>query len=197
MILKLLSIFFSISLGFFTIASTILVLYSINNRYRLRHIRMSWRAGKLLGFPLFASIFLACSLILTASMFFSGFDDRLVTMISYIWLSVMWFMSSYLASKHYITDNGIVKNINEPAQTIAWYQIIDFVEQRIEKGVHYAFFYKEGVDDANIYMLQLFVPQKQHDAFKKIVSYKLEKRFEHDDISYQIEQEKKKDNKRS
>lgn len=194
MILKILSIFFMTSLGFFTVASTILALYSINNRLRLRHIRISWRAGKLKGFPLFASLFLFFSLTLTIIMIFTGLDERITTMISYIWMSLMWFMSSYLASKHYITDNGIVKNINEPAQTIAWYQIIDYVENSDEKGIRYSFLYRENAEDSAIHKLHLLVPQKQQEAFKKIVSFKLEKRFEYD-IPYQFETQKKKDNK--
>ena len=194
MVLKLLSIFFNVSLIVFTVASTILALYSINNRLRLRHIRMSWRTGKLNGFPLFASLFLFFLVTLACSMLIIGNDTRLPTLASYIWMSFMWFISSYLASKHYITDNGIVKNINEPSQTIPWYLIIDYAEQEEEDVARYSFVYRENSEDTSIYRLQLLVPEKQVETFKKIVSYKLEKRFKND-IPIQLELKEKKDNK--
>lgn len=92
----------------------------------------------------------------------------------------MWFISSYLASKYYITDYGIVKNINDPSQTIPWFQILDYVELDGKKGVEYLFSYSEMDKSLNegYQQLKLFVPHKEHEAVKKIVSLKLENKIE-------------------
>ena len=180
MIPQVISILFNLSLGFFTVASTILALYSINNRLRLRNVRLSWRSGKLRGFPLFASIFLFCTVLLTLFMIGSGHLARINTMLAYLCLSIMWFVSSYLASKHYISDHGIVKNINEPPQTIAWYQIMDFAEHQKKNGVAFTFVYKSGITETAFNRLAILVPEDKIRAFRKIVSLKLDHRLEGD-----------------
>lgn len=91
----------------------------------------------------------------------------------------MWFIASYLASKHYITDHGLVKNINEPSQTIPWFQVLDFVERETPRGSEYTFAYSE-IDKAltqGYKQLKLFVPQSKRKAFEKIVSLKLHTRI--------------------
>jgi len=97
----------------------------------------------------------------------------------YAWIGLNWFVASFLASKRYITDHGIVKNINDPSQTIAWYQITDFVEKPVENGNHYIFIYQEkGFNESNTNKctrLEIRVPPHKSDEFKKIVSYKLGK----------------------
>jgi hypothetical protein len=99
---------------------------------------------------------------------------------AYLWIGSMWFVSSYLASKYYITDYGIVKNINEPSQTIPWFQILDYVELPKKGGVEYLFSYSEMDKSltAGYNQLKLFVPESRQNAVKKIVSLKLENRFE-------------------
>jgi len=182
-------IFFHFCLGTFAVASTLMVMYSVQNKLRLRNVRLQWRAGKLKGFPLFSTIFLVCILILNIALFATGENSRAIVTGAYLWLGLMWFISSYLTSKHYITDNGIVKNINEPSQTVAWHQIVDFAEKKIEPGIIYSFVYQKekpyATSDKNFYRIQLVVPVSKHNEFKKIVSYKLEKRFE-SNLPFQI-----------
>lgn len=106
----------------------------------------------------------------------------------------MWFISSYLASKHYITDYGIVKNINEPSQTIPWFQILDFVEKETLAGCEYTFTYSE-MDKAltkGYKQLRIVVPATKRKAFQKVVSLKLKSRMESDllpDIDFRKIQE--------
>ncbi|MEX0720633.1 MAG: hypothetical protein WD059_08200 [Balneolaceae bacterium] len=175
-----LAIFFKGVIVLFTIASTLLAGYSVQNKLRLRNVRLSWRAGKLRGYPLFATVFLALILILSAFVFYIEDAFRYPVFFAYIWISGMWFISSYLASKYYITDYGIVKNINEPSQTIPWFQILDYVEKKEKDGVRYTFTYSE-MDKSLVKgykQLRLFVPEARHNAVKKIVSLKLINRFE-------------------
>lgn len=173
---ELLSIFFRGVIVLFTVASTLLAGYSFQNKLRLRKVRLSWRAGKLKGYPLFASVFLGIILALSAIVLFTGDIARFPVFFAYIWIGFMWFISSYLASKYYITDYGIVKNINEPSQTIPWFQILDYVERPQTGGVEYLFNYSE-MDKTltkGYNQLKLFVPENRYKAVKKIVSLKLE-----------------------
>ncbi|MFN1836234.1 hypothetical protein AB2B38_013305 [Balneola sp. MJW-20] len=160
----------------FTIASTFLAVYSIQNKWRLRNVRISWRNGKMGGYPLFSTVFLLLITILFVISFRVNGSERLILFGAYFWIGCMWFISSYLASKHYITDYGIVKNINDPSQTIPWYQVMDYVETRDGSGHQYTFSY--NLDNGSYNQLKILIPASRHKAFKKIVSYKLEKRFE-------------------
>ncbi|MBD3617838.1 MAG: hypothetical protein HUJ22_14870 [Gracilimonas sp.] len=173
---EILSIFFRSVIVMFTIASTLLAGYSLQNKLRLRKIRLSWRAGKLRGYPLFSTVFIGLIFTLSAIVFFVEDVGRYPVFLAYIWIGSMWFISSYLASKYYITDYGIVKNINEPSQTIPWFQILDYVEHPQKDGVEYLFNYSE-MDKSlteGYKQLKLFVPERRYNAVKKIVSLKLE-----------------------
>ncbi|MBO6587406.1 MAG: hypothetical protein JJ953_14945 [Gracilimonas sp.] len=177
---EILSLFFRGVIVMFTIASTLLAGYSFQNKLRLRKVRLSWRAGKLQGYPLFATVFLGIVLGLSAIVVFTGDIARFPIFFAYAWIGTMWFISSYLASKYYITDYGIVKNINEPSQTIPWFQILDYVERPEKNGVEYLFNYSE-MDKSLIEgykQLKLFVPRNRYKAVKKIVSLKLENKIE-------------------
>ncbi|MGN8224940.1 hypothetical protein [Gracilimonas sp. BCB1] len=176
----ILSLFFRGVIVMFTIASTLLAGYSFQNKLRLRKVRLSWRSGKLRGYPLFATVFLGIVLGLSAVVLFTGEIARFPIFFAYLWIGTMWFISSYLASKYYITDYGIVKNINEPSQTIPWFQILDYVERPGKNGIEYLFNYSE-MDKSLIEgykQLKLFVPRNRYKAVKKIVSLKLENKIE-------------------
>ena len=168
--------FFSGLLVVFTLASTLMAGYSLSNKFRLRGVRLHWRAGKLMGYPLFATVFLVLIGILSIVSVFI-LQDRLHTpvFLGYFWMGSMWFVSSYLSSKHYITDHGIVKNINDPAQTIPWYHIIDYVEHSTEKGIRYMFSYTQANShkQEQFNQLRIEVPHSQTPAFNKIIALKL------------------------
>lgn len=179
---ELLLIFFQGVMVLFTIASTLLAGYSLQNKFRLRNVRLNWRAGKLRGYPLFATVFLG--LITTLSLIVYLLDDtkNFGYFGAYFWIGSMWFVSSYLASKHYITDHGIVKNLNEPSQTIPWFQVLDYVEKEGLKGSEYTFSYSE-MDKSltkGFKQVRLFVPASKRKEFQKTVSYKLKSRMEYD-----------------
>ena len=147
--------------------------------FRLRNKRMSWRAGTLKGFPLFSSLFLIVSTALFVVMFNVGSFWDLAASWLYMVIACSWFISSYFSSKHYITDNGIVKNVNDPAQTVAWYQIHDFFEQQNRNKWSYTFMYREKGQQQlnNVVRLQLNVPEDKHETFKNLISHKLGRRI--------------------
>lgn len=132
------------------------------------------------GYPLFATLFLVLIGGLGIVALFLNDVSRFPVFVCYVWIGCMWFISSYLASKHYITDYGIVKNINEPSQTIPWFQILDQVEMKQKGGVEYSFSYSE-LDKSlteGFKQLKLYVPDSKRKEFEKIVSLKLKNRFE-------------------
>lgn len=180
----LLAYFFRGVIVMFTIASTLLAGYSLQNKMRLRKVRHSWRAGKLNGYPLFATVFLGLIIILAVVVFVREAEAQYPFMLSYLWIGTMWFISSYIASKYYITDYGIVKNVNEPSQTIPWFQILDYVEHQQTSGTEFLFNYSE-MDKTLLdgyRQLKLFVPQNRYNAVKKIVSLKLASKFDNQSI---------------
>lgn len=170
---------FVLLLALFTLAATFLALYSVGNAVRLRNVRMSWNSGKLGGYPLFSTLFLVSAVSIVAVSITHGLNDYYVIFACYSWMGVSWWISSYIASKTYITDHGIVKNINDPSQTIAWHQICDYVERPKSRGSDYLFMYqnRDGKDesDRTVTRLELFVPDRKVRKFEKIVSLKVGK----------------------
>ncbi len=168
--------FFSGLLVVFSLASTLMAGYSLSNKFRLRGVRLHWRAGKLMGYPLFATVFLILvGLLSMVSIFILQDTLHYPIFLGYFWMGSMWFISSYLSSKHYITDHGIVKNINDPAQTIPWYHIVDYVEHPSDKGIQYMFSYAQpnSHEQEHFNQLRIDVPHSYTQAFNKIISLKL------------------------
>ena len=168
--------FFSGLLVVFSLASTLMAGYSLSNKFRLRGVRLHWRAGKLMGYPLFATVFLVLiGLLSMVSIFIHQDTLHFPIFLGYFWMGSMWFISSYLSSKHYITDHGIVKNINDPAQTIPWYHIVDYVEHPTSKGIQYMFSYAQPntQEQEHFNQLRIEVPHSHIQAFNKIISIKL------------------------
>ncbi len=167
---------FVLLLSLFTLGSTFLAAYTVANAVRLRNIRISWKSGKLGGYPLFSTLFLGFLVIVALAVYLYGTDQYNTIISCYLWMGVCWFTSSYFTSKSYITDHGIVKNINDPSQTIAWYQINDYVEKPSSKGSDYVFIYRENGGERNgkrLIRLELFVPDRSTLKFDKIVSLKI------------------------
>ncbi len=169
---------FVLLLALFTLGSTLLAAYTVANAFRLRNIRISWKSGKLGGYPLFSTLFLVFSAGVALLIFVNQIEQYYTIMGCYVWMGFSWFVSSYFTSKSYITDHGIVKNINDPSQTIAWHQINDYVEKPTSKGSDYVFIYHEQTEslfDKRLIRLELFVPDKKAGKFDKIVALKIGK----------------------
>lgn len=176
-------------LGTFTLAAIILATATLLNVVRLRNVRLSWKAGKVRGYPLFATLFLASTLVVGAVAVKQGAIEEVVAAGLYTWVGLCWFVTSFFTSKRFITDHGIVKNVNEPAQTVAWHQIRDFVEKEKEQQIHYIFIYSADSYDetSDLIRLELQVPSKKQKDFQNLISHKLGRRIRcyvtDDDIS--------------
>lgn len=116
----------------FSIASFALAMVTITNAYRLRNVLISWRSGHIFGLPLFASFFLLTAFMLVGLAWYHQADSYYVISGAYVFIALNWFVSSYFMSKRYITDHGIVKNINDPSQTVPWNRVQDFIEYEAE-----------------------------------------------------------------
>jgi hypothetical protein len=169
---------FVLLLSLFTLGATFLAAYTVANALRLRNIRISWKSGKLKGYPLFSTLFLGFSALLAVVVIHNQLEVYYSIVGCYSWMGFCWFVSSFISSKAYITDHGIVKNINDPSQTIAWHQINDYVEKPSLRGSDYVFIYQEKplyAFNRRLIRLELFVPDKKTDKFNKIVSLKIGK----------------------
>ncbi|SMO51280.1 hypothetical protein [Fodinibius sediminis] len=180
-------------LGTFTLAAVFLASSTLLNVVRLRNIRLSWKTGKIKGYPLFATLFLAVTLAAGSLALYRGTTTEMVAAGLYSWMGFCWFTTSFFASKRFITDHGIVKNVNEPSQTVAWHQIRDFVEKETDEHMHYIFIYSADAYDENseLIRLELQVPHKRRQAFQNLVAHKLGHRircYVKDDDTINVEQ---------
>lgn len=166
-------------LGIFTLAAAIQATMVVSNVIRLRNVRMSWKTGKMRGYPLFSTLFLVFSAVAVSFALYQQSGTETVAAGLSAWFGFCWFTTSYLSTKRYITDHGIVKNVNEPAQTVAWHQVRDFVEKEHEDYSHYIFIYapEGGETSQDLIRLELEVPSSQRSSFQKLISHKLGRRI--------------------
>lgn len=172
-------LFLWLLVGAFSLISSVLAASTLANVLRLRNVRMNWKAGRMRGYPLFATLFLCFNLVFLSVGIYQESLVELAMASLYMVLAVGWFVTSYLASKRYVTNHGIVKNVNDPSQTVAWHQIRDFVEQKHEKGVQFVFIYADLPEKKSEKMvrLELDVPFNKLDDFKNLISHKLGRRI--------------------
>ncbi|WP_138432182.1 hypothetical protein [Fodinibius saliphilus] len=162
-----------------TFGSAVLATSALVNVLRLRNVRLSWKTGKMYGFPLFSTLFLISGLMVGSIAAYRAELPEMIAAGFYMWLGLCWFTTSYLVTKRFITDHGIVKNVNRPSQTVAWHQIRDFVEKEIEDKTRYIFIYghQEKDDQYNLIRLELDVPHNKRESFQKLISHKLGRRI--------------------
>lgn len=165
--------------GTFTLSAAVLATSTLINVIRLRNVRLTWKSGKMNGYPLFSTFFMIIALTVGAIAISRGEIDEIVAAGLYSWLSLCWYITSYLTTKRFITDYGIVKNVNEPSQTVAWHQIRDFVEKEDGNRTHYIFIYElqKQRKPNSLIRLELSVPNERKESFQKLISHKLGSRI--------------------
>ncbi len=169
-----------VMLAFATVAFTMMATVTVSNAWRLRNPLITWRAGKFYGFPLFSTIFMGFIMYTTVVLMQSGDRALMPMMLCYNWIAVMWWFTSYQLSKRYITDNGIVKNVNDPSQTVSWSAISDYLVHDVNGGRVYIFMYMimdTSTGHRKMTRLELFVPSSHEPEFSKLLDYKLKRRF--------------------
>jgi len=167
----------------FMVIATLMTVVSLGNALRLRNVKLTWKSGKMKGYPLFSTLFLTGILIGIAAHIFLKKPIDLPVFVGYTWIGLNWYVTSFLSSKRYITDHGIVKNINDPSQTIAWNQISDYIEREEQNALHFVFIYTKhpvGTHTESapvVRRIELTVPKKRKESFNKLLEYKLGRRF--------------------
>lgn len=161
-----------------TIVSTMLTIVTLGNAVRLRRVKLSWKSGHLAGFPLFSSLFLVFLVFYLGIALYKNHQPDSALFLSYSWIAINWFISSYLMTKRYITEHGIVKNVNDPSQTIGWNQITDYFESKTEHGIQFNFVNQTLINGKKEFRrIDLEVPHSFLPAFKEMVSLRLGRRF--------------------
>lgn len=188
-----LNIIYWFIIGTFSLAAIVLASATLLNVIRLRNVRLSWKAGKIKGYPLFSTLFLLSAIVVGSIAVHQGAIGEIIAAGLYTCVGCCWFITSFYASKHFITDHGIVKNVNEPAQTVAWHQIRDFVEKEKKQHIYYIFIYRaEAYDEtSDLIRLELEVPYRKKQAFQSLISHKLGRRIRcyiKDDNDINVEQ---------
>lgn len=173
------NIVFWFILGTFTLGAAVMATAALVNVVRLRNVRLSWNTGKMRGYPLFSTLFLAVVTIVGAVATYQGTTEEITAALIFGWLGFCWFTTSFFTTKRFITDHGIVKNVNDPSQTVAWHQIRDFVEKEGDFKSRYIFIYSPEKDGGvpNLIRLELEVPNSKKESFQKLISHKLGRRI--------------------
>lgn len=169
-----------VMLAFATVAFTLMAMVTVSNAWRLRNPLISWRAGKVYGFPLFATIFLIFILSSSIVIVEEGERAEMTMMLCYSWIGITWWLTSFQLSKRFITDYGIVKNVNDPSQTISWNNVRDYIEHDAHNGKLFIFIYlirdkESGLNKSH--RLELYVPQQHLSSFTRLLDFKLRRRF--------------------
>ena len=171
------NIIFWFILGVVTLGAAVLATAALINVIRLRNVRLSWKTGKMGGYPLFSTLFLLSAVLVGAIAVYNGSTEEMIVAGMYAWLGFCWFTASFFATKRFITDYGIVKNVNEPSQTVAWHQIRDFVEKELEGKNKYVFIYSTAEMPCSLIRLEIDVPHKHKKSFQKLIFHKLGRRI--------------------
>ncbi len=167
---------FTSTLVAFVLGSTVLTAWTWFNSRRLRNRIRQWRDPGLHGVPMFPALFL--SLALGASIYHVAVGESAYRAyeISYIWLGLNWYAAYHLMSKRYITDHGIVININDPSQTIAWTRVNDYLELPREGYTEFTFFFTSSESgQLRSHRIKLKVPNREYEAFRRLLTYKVDR----------------------
>ena len=163
-------------LGLFLFASIMLTSWTWFVKQRLRNCIMTWSDPGFGGIPVFPAVFTILTVSVAGMHFWVGITEYRVYEIIYMLVGVNWLFSYQMMAKRYITDHGIVKNINDPSQTIAWNRINDYLELPKQGYTEFTFFFTVEVSDTlQSQRLRLKVPDSLYESFRKIVTYKVDR----------------------
>lgn len=167
---------FTTTLVVFLLGSTLLTAWTWFNSRRLRNCIQHWRDPGLGGIPQFPALFLALALGVSLYHAWVGEASYRAYEASYLWLGLNWYAAYHLMSKRYITDYGIVKNINDPSQTIAWNRVNDYLELPREGYTEFTFFFTSSESgQLRSHRIKLKVPNKEYETFRRLLTFKVDR----------------------
>jgi hypothetical protein len=161
---------------FFSLGAILLTAFTWFNKRRLRNCIQTWSDPGFESIPVFPSVFLLLVMSVSAFHVIEGIQTYRWLEMLYFSMGLNWVIAYRMMTKRYITDYGIVKNINDPSQTIAWNRINDYLERGKDTHTEFTFFFTTQ-DHGNLRTnrIQLKVPHEEYESFKKILTYKVDR----------------------
>ena len=153
----------------------LLLCVTVMNRLRVRHVLLAWRHGRLLGWPVWPSLFLGAVLLFAGGAVAAGQPMPTTLVAGYVLGGVFWFTAGLFSTSVLVTEHGLICQANRTGQTMAWEQVVDYFEVASEKQGHYVFFYQDP--SRGRCRMELTVPRVQQAAFRKVIGDKLDARF--------------------
>lgn len=170
---------FEVLLVGLAVMTTLFCVMTIRNLIGYSHLIMSWKNGKIAGYPTGSVILLVVAVIILIAGFTLPSDTATWMLLLYGWSTLCWFIVSYLTSKYYVTETGIVSELNDRSKLLEWNCILDFVERDLnDRYVTYTFFYVErtsGTDSHELKRVEVKVPANRSEFFKNIIKLKMDK----------------------
>ncbi len=163
-----------VQVGFVSVTFLLLIV-TVMNRTRVRHVRLSWRTGKLLGFPLWPTLFLGTVVLFLVGALAFAQVLLLNAVAGYVIGGLLWFASSLLSSMVLVTEHGLICHPNRAGHAVAWEQVTDYFTTMVGRKMCYVFFYLDSSDTRR--RLTVKPPRACHAAFAETVAEKLDARF--------------------
>ena len=166
--------------GFLSVTLLLLLVTAVN-RLRVAYPVLSWRPRQPSGALLWPTVFVGVVLALLALASLVGQPIRAEIFAGYLLGGACWFAAAWLSTSVVVTEHGIVRNINRTTETVAWGQVVDYFvragEGEKEEGLaRYVFFFMDGKSGRGRF--ELLVPVAEEKRFQRVVSAKLDARFE-------------------
>ena len=164
-----------VQVGFVSVTMLLLIV-TVMNRMRVRHVRLRWRTGKLLGLPAWPTMFLAAVVLFYVGALALGQTLPLKMVAGYFIGGLFWFVAGLFSSAVLITEYGMIYHPNRAGHAVAWEQVVDYFETKTASNKPcYVFFYLDPTEARC--RLELMVPSAQRAAFSRVVAEKLDARF--------------------
>ena len=164
-----------VQVGFISVMLLVLIV-TVMNRMRVRHVRMQWRTGRLLGLPLWPTVFLSAVVLFYAVATMLGPAAPLKMIAGYFVGGLFWFVAGLLSRTVLVTEYGLIYHPSRAGHAVAWEQVVDYFETTgASRKPCYVFFYLDTSDTRR--RLELMVPRSGRAAFGQIIAEKLDARF--------------------
>jgi hypothetical protein len=160
----------------FVSVTALLLLVTVANRLRVRHVLLSWRSGRVLAFPVAPALFIALVLAFLGYALMTGHGFAPLLFTGYLVGGTLWFLSGLFSASVIVTDCGILRHAKKASHCVGWGQVVDYFETARGAKHEYVFFYldRDGVRRR----FEVHVPAALRERFQEIVNAKLDLRFD-------------------
>lgn len=162
-------------IGFVSVTGALLAL-TLVHRLRVRSVVLTWRAPRTGALPVWPILFIGLVVILYvfAANTVPGIPGTIFG--GYVLGGVLWLVSSLMSGAVMVTDFGVVREFGRPGDAIAWMQVEDYFEVTEGARTYFVFIYE--APDGRHRRLELAVPARHVDRFRRIVRAHVDDRIE-------------------